>query len=112
MCLCSEVFCGLGWRVCRVWRYFCDVVMCRLRGVAVGVVKRCEGCDGFAAAATNWAPRISRCVARGTTLDSLCKCEMGVEAVQPVARRRALFCIFCNLLMFVFDVFGAHAMLA
>ena len=45
------------------------------------------------AAARNCAPRISRWVCMGSKRVSACKWGMGVDCVQPVMMRMALFCV-------------------
>ena len=43
---------------------------------------------------------------------SSCKCVIGVELVQPVAMRKALFCVVCSFFMCVWAMSGCHAVCA
>ena len=54
-------------------------------------------------------PLMSMWDLRGRTSVSSCRCCMGVVLVQPVAMRRAVFCVVCNRLMWVFAVSGCQA---
>ena len=52
---------------------------------------------------------MSMCVLIGKILVSACRCEIGVDRVQPVIMRSALFCIVCSLCRFVLDSEGSQA---
>ena len=54
-------------------------------------------------AACSW-----RCSLIGSMWVSSCKCCMFVSVVQPVAMRRALFCMIWSLLTFVCERVGDH----
>ena len=49
---------------------------------------------------------------RGRTCVSSCMCCVGVVFVQPVAIRRAVFCVICSLSVCVFAVSGCQAVCA
>ena len=53
-----------------------------------------------------------RCCSSVSTVVSACMCDVGVVCVQPVAMRKALFCIICSLLSCVLEMIGAQAALA
>ena len=52
-----------------------------------------------------WSLRCRMCV-------SSCRCVIGVVRVQPVAMRKALFCVVCSFLMWVWAMSGCHAVCA
>ena len=45
---------------------------------------------------------------RGSTLVSSCRCVVGVPAVQPVAMRKAAFCVTCSFCRWVFAKSGCQ----
>ena len=49
---------------------------------------------------------------RGRTCVSSCRCCVGVDFVQPVAMRSAMFCVFCSLSVCVIAVSGCQAVCA
>lgn len=67
---------------------------------------------GCSVCAINCVPRMSMVFCSGRTLVSSCRCEMGVDCVQPVAILSAVFCVRCNVLWCVCAVSGAQAWLA
>ena len=66
-------------------------VVRRLRLVIMGLCRLEQGCSTLAAPTKNCTPLMLVCSLIGSTLDSACRCGIGVDLTQPVAMRRAAF---------------------
>lgn len=81
-------------------------------GVGFCCVRECSGwfgCCAFCLSCDAWS---FRCVEIGRVVVSSCRCCVLVSSVQPVAVRRAAFCIVCRVLMLVVDAMGDQMVLA
>ena len=82
------------------------------RPMALGLWRCEQGCSGFVAPAKNCTHRMSVCSFNGSTLASAWRWRIGEELVQPVATRRAAFCVRCRAFIWERDRSGHQARLA